>query len=281
MAAVTALPDPEVAGRLGRGVIVAADAPAPEPWTGAPRILIDDATLHAPVDACDALHAHWSRREPVVVELRCDANELRRPDSENAPPYTLSPRFEFAKERLYFLARANNYDNRDGRMVWGAGVEAQRLGATEHAAADVALLDGRPAWCDGGPRAHSLQLPDGHTLVHRNTIEQGLLTPDRDATTTAELAADQLDAVMHDAGAARVIAPAGSGKTRVLTERLRLLVARNWTPQSITAVAYNVRAKDTMPRPARRPARTGDRPHPHTALPRQRQSCAAPTATAR
>jgi len=65
-------------------------------------------------------------------------------------------------------------------------------------------------------------------------------------TPNAELAADQLAAVVHDTGAARVIAPAGSGKTRVLTERFRLLVDRGWSPRSITAVAYNVRAKDTM-----------------------------------
>src|SRR4029077_4454912 len=30
------------------------------------------------------------------------------------------------------------------------------------------------------------------------------------------------------------------------TERFRLLVARGWSEGSITAVAYNVRAKDTM-----------------------------------
>src|SRR5205085_12124393 len=74
----------------------------------------------------------------------------------------------------------------------------------------------------------------------------GRLTPDRSAETDADLAPDQLEAVLHDAGPARVIAPAGSGKTRVLTERLRLLTRRNWSTRSITAVAYNVRAKDTM-----------------------------------
>jgi DNA helicase-2/ATP-dependent DNA helicase PcrA len=83
-------------------------------------------------------------------------------------------------------------------------------------------------------------------LVHRNNLEQRMLTADHAVTTAAELAADQLAAVVHDTGAARVIAPAGSGKTRVLTERFRLLVDRGWAPHSITAVAYNVRAKDTM-----------------------------------
>ncbi len=94
--------------------------------------------------------------------------------------------------------------------------------------------------------AGATAVPEGHVLIHRNNLEQRTLDPDRAVTTDAELAADQLAAVVHDTGAARVIAPAGSGKTRVLTERFRLLVDRGWNPKSITAVAYNVRAKDTM-----------------------------------
>jgi DNA helicase-2/ATP-dependent DNA helicase PcrA len=56
-----------------------------------------------------------------------------------------------------------------------------------------------------------------------------------------------LAAVAHTLGPARVIAPAGSGKTRVLTARLRhLLVDRGWQPQTIAAFAYNKRAADEM-----------------------------------
>jgi DNA helicase II / ATP-dependent DNA helicase PcrA len=225
---------------------VAASADAPEHWASAERVTIDDPALRAPEEALSALHRAWAGRAPVVVELRCEADDLRAPETEAAPPFQLSPRFEFACERLYFLARANNYDNRSGRRVWGPAVEAQRLGATRSDLADVTLPDGTPAWCDGGPRAGALELPPGHALVHRNTIEQRVLTPDRRAESHAELAPDQLGAVLHDAGPARVIAPAGSGKTRVLTERFRLLTQRNWPTNSITAVAYNVRAKDTM-----------------------------------
>jgi DNA helicase-2/ATP-dependent DNA helicase PcrA len=44
-----------------------------------------------------------------------------------------------------------------------------------------------------------------------------------------------------------VIAPAGSGKTRVLTERLRhLVVDRAYEPGSVVAVAYNRKARDEM-----------------------------------
>ena len=62
-----------------------------------------------------------------------------------------------------------------------------------------------------------------------------------------ELSADQRAAVEHDGGAARVIAPAGSGKTRVLAARLRHLVLdRGVPPGSVTALAYNTRAAEEL-----------------------------------
>ncbi|MBO0732335.1 MAG: UvrD-helicase domain-containing protein, partial [Acidimicrobiaceae bacterium] len=64
---------------------------------------------------------------------------------------------------------------------------------------------------------------------------------------TAELAPDQLAAVDHRQGPARVIAPAGSGKTRVLTERLRhLLTDRRWEADAVLAVAYNKKAQEQL-----------------------------------
>jgi DNA helicase-2/ATP-dependent DNA helicase PcrA len=241
---------------LGRGVLVAPGADVPAPWADAPRLRIDDHALASPTAAIATLQHHWARRIPIVVEIACDVNVLRAPETNAVAPYTLVPTFEFERERLYFLVRANNYDNRVGRMAWGPTLEAVRLGATEHPDADIAL-DGEPVWIDGGPRG----LPG---VVHRTTLETGAIALDRDGDTHAELAADQLEAVLHPAGPARVIAPAGSGKTRVLTERFRLLVAeRGWHPGSLTAVAYNVRAKDTMrerlaglPEPVRNRVRT-------------------------
>ncbi len=120
-------------------------------------------------------------------------------------------------------------------------------------------MDGRPAWCDGGPRGPVADLPaqpDGTApaLLHRETIRLHRRAPDRfplrllgDGAPGDDLAADQLDAVTHAAGPARVIAPAGSGKTRVLTARLRhLLRDRRIEPGLVTAVAYNTRAAQEM-----------------------------------
>ena len=110
---------------------------APNHWAGCPRVVLDDAALRDPNAALETLHHHWSQRIPVVVELRCSADELRAPETEPVrPPHALTPLFEFARERLYFLARANNYDDRAGRMVWGPTLEAQRLGAVASEVAD-------------------------------------------------------------------------------------------------------------------------------------------------
>jgi DNA helicase-2/ATP-dependent DNA helicase PcrA len=208
-------------------------------WEDAPRVALERYD-----DAASELQTHWSSRTPVVVELQCDVDELRRPETDERPPYELKPTFEFTRERCYFLARANNYDHRNGRMLWTPALDAQRLGANASTSADVELADGTAVWLDGGPRTVGLGVP----VIHRNQLEQGSLTPDgTDTDPAVALAADQRAAVRHAAGPARIIAPAGSGKTRVLTERFRLLVAqRRWHPGSVTAVAYNVRAKDTM-----------------------------------
>jgi DNA helicase II / ATP-dependent DNA helicase PcrA len=54
-------------------------------------------------------------------------------------------------------------------------------------------------------------------------------------------------AVAHGSGPARVIAPAGSGKTRVLTERLRhLVVDRGYERETVLAVAYNKKAQEEL-----------------------------------
>ena len=80
----------------------------------------------------------------------------------------------------------------------------------------------------------------------------------------ADLAPDQLAAVSHSTGGARVIAPAGSGKTRVLTERLRHLVTGGGVePSTVTALAYNRRAADELSERSGHLV-TGRRPHIRT-----------------
>src|SRR5690606_26679991 len=84
--------------------------------------------------------------------------------------------------------------------------------------------------------------------VHAETVSTGALHPAPDVTSNpAGLSPSQLAAVDHGSGPARVIAPAGSGKTRTLTARLLELVdRRGYEPALVTALAYNNRAAAEM-----------------------------------
>lgn len=244
-------PGPDV---LGRGLVVQPGAPVPPPFPTAPRTLVDDAALASPEPVAAALHDAWTNRRRVVVELAVSPDDLRVPEAETRAPYLLDPGFTFSREWLHFLVWANTYDARRGEPVWWHCIRAARLGASviPDGPADVVLPDGRPAWCDGGPR-RLVEAPatDGRraaaVVVHRDSIDAGRLTPARSRPPQADLAPDQLAAVAHPGGPARIIAPAGSGKTRVLTERIRhLLVDRAYEPGLVTAVAYNVLAAEQL-----------------------------------
>jgi DNA helicase II / ATP-dependent DNA helicase PcrA len=236
---------------LGRGVVVAPGAPSPPGFAGVPRMVVDDDVLACPGPAAAYLHDRWLRRERVVVELAADNDALRHPETDDRPPYALPADHDLARDRLHTLVWANTYDVRSGVPRWWHGVLAERRGARPAGdVGDVTLPDGRPAWVDGGPRgplATSLTGPEHLPLVHRESVRLGRLTVQRDAPPQEPLAPDQLAAVTHRAGPARVIAPAGSGKTRVLTARLRhLLRDRGVEPELVTAVAYNTRAASEL-----------------------------------
>jgi DNA helicase-2/ATP-dependent DNA helicase PcrA len=241
---MTTFPGPAA---LGRGIVIGVGAPPPPEAATWPRIEIDDAVVAAPRAVVDQLHVLWSRREPVVIELASDPGPLREPEASHGAPWEVGTAFEFERERLQYLLWSNNYDWRDrsGEPIWWHGRRAVKLGCLPSGSADVELSDGTPAWCDGGPRG-PLAIA-GADLLHRETIEAGSLRPDRVVPSSSHLAVDQRAAVEHGAGPARIIAPAGSGKTRVLTERLRHLLAdRLVTPGNVLAVAFNKRAADEL-----------------------------------
>jgi DNA helicase-2/ATP-dependent DNA helicase PcrA len=231
-------------------VVVSVGAAPPDPWTACPRLSVGEAELRQPDSVVDALHLAWLERRPVVVELSADPDALRAPQRHDGPVYGLSPRFEFGVEHLHFLVWANNYDARSGQPVWWHARKAARrmeaVGVTAGGPADIVLADGTPLYVDGGP-PDPPPLASGTGVVHRWGAEAGVLRPATHRPPSAELAPDQLAAVGHHSGAARVIAPAGSGKTRVLTERLRHLVSDRGTPPgTVSALAYNTRAADEM-----------------------------------
>ncbi|MGH9300015.1 MAG: UvrD-helicase domain-containing protein, partial [Acidimicrobiales bacterium] len=243
---------------LGRGIVVLAEDPVPSEAASWPRFVLDEASVSKPRPLAEVLHAHWLARTPFVLELRADPEILREAERCELPPYEVDAGHDFARERLQYLVWSNNYDARStrgvdpgrqpGEPIWWHGRRAQRLGAKPSERADALFPDGSHAWCDGGPRGPVGDTAgEGLAICHRESLESGQLLLDRAAPAAAELAPDQLAAVAHGSGPARIIAPAGSGKTRVLTERLRhLLLDRGVTPGTVTAVAYNKRAADEL-----------------------------------
>jgi DNA helicase-2/ATP-dependent DNA helicase PcrA len=237
-------------------VIVNAGQPVPPAWAGAPVHTIDESVLSAPAQTVNVLHEAWAARTPVVIALEVDPGRFRGPESfDNSEPWMLPADFEPWLDRLHFLVWANTYDARADpeRPVWWWSRKAARLAGVEvldgTGPGDVGLSDGRAAWVDGGPRVpFSAESVDGLVVVHRESVELGRLTevPAPQAP-SADLAPDQLAAVAHAGGPARIIAPAGSGKTRVLTERLRhLVVDRGYERESVLAVAYNKKAQEEL-----------------------------------
>jgi len=244
---------------LGRGVVITVGSPVPGPWDGAETVVIDDAVLAAPAAPVDRLHRAWATRRPIVVALAVDPACFRSPESITVEPWRLAPDAEPWFDRLHFLVWANTYDARDGEPVWWWGVKAARLAdlatATPDGPGDITLPDGTAAWIDGGPRRPWGPADvAGLAVVAAESVDLGHLTPaPPPLEPTADLAADQRAAVGHLDGPSRVVAPAGSGKTRVLTERLRHLHRdRGYEPATTLAVAYNKQAQLEME------ARTGD-----------------------
>ncbi|HWG74898.1 MAG TPA: ATP-dependent DNA helicase UvrD2 [Acidimicrobiales bacterium] len=235
---------------LGRGVVVSAGQAPPGPWRDAPVIAVDDDALASPAGVVAALHEAWSQRYPAVIALGVDPARFRPPPQIEVEVWTLDAGFEVWDDRLQFLVWANTYDARSGEAVWWWARKAARLGAVERGPrdgpGDVTLPDGTGAWIDGGPRSpFPPHLLDDAAVVHRESVERGrLLVAPGPVEPRSALAPDQAGAVAHGAGPARIIAPAGSGKTRVLTERVRHLITdRGWEREVTLAVAYNKRAQ--------------------------------------
>ena len=225
---------------LGRGVIVRHGAEAPAPWRAAERVEVSAATLEHPDEAVEPLHRGWVERRPLVVALAIDPGEIRPPARIDAPPWSLPPGLDLPLDRLHALSWANSSDARDGEPVWWWGEKAVRAGASHGGGADVVLADGRDAWVDGGPRWSVPSLAE--PVIESGMVDAGFLdaVPPEWPESAAALAPDQLAAVSHHGGPVRVIAPAGSGKTRVLTERMRHLLAdRGYRREAVIAVAYN------------------------------------------
>ncbi len=234
---------------LGRSALVGVGQPAPEAWEGCRRLLV-------PIERFDSvlgreLRRAWVERTPVVIEL--DGELPPAKPVMHAPWWELGPGLTMPEEVLRHLLTSNTVDCRNPEQPRFEPAErALALGAHPSASGELGdvVVEAGPVWCDGGPFAMIAPEELGAAcvgVVPAANLAVGSLTALRPASPQADLASDQRAAVGHRGGAACIVAPAGSSKTRVLTERARYLVRDlGVDPRAVCLVAFNVRARAEM-----------------------------------
>ncbi len=234
---------------LGRSVLVGLGQEAPEEWRDCRRLTVRTGEFDPQVGR--ELRRAWVERDPLVFEVD---GEL--PPSEpvmHAQWWDLKPGLTMPAEVLRHLLLANTVDCRDLEQPrFEPSERALDVGARLAAAGEPGdvTTDAGPIWCDGGP-FNVFELADLGTgavgAVPAANLAVGSLAPLTPTPPRADLAEDQRSAVSHLGGAANIVAPAGSGKTRVLTERARYLVRDlSVDPRAVCLVAFNVRARAEM-----------------------------------
>ena len=237
---------------LGRNLVVrSVDGQSPDipaQWAESWMYTLDAEVLAGPDNLVAELLPLWNNRERYVIELVGDLS-FDRAEAISLPTWELGPGFSFEVERLHHLVWSNSVELRDGELHSRLAARAVELGAEVLApggdeSGELRLPDGTAAVLDGGPLSPTVS---AQPVLHAVSLTAGSLAPLGIDPPDADLADDQLAAVAHVGGAARIIAPAGSGKTRVLTERARHLV-KNWgmPVDALTLVAFNKRAQLEM-----------------------------------
>jgi DNA helicase-2/ATP-dependent DNA helicase PcrA len=233
---------------LGRSVLLDPDDDIPPPWQNA-----EELAAHRDVspDVVEELHRAWRERRALIIRwsgpLPDDSPRLSKPF------YELGVDEELPGERLRFAVTANAVNLLGSDPGFAPLTDALSIGGTINGSTDGAepeliTPNGTAVWSDGGPLDLDLPAAVDAPIVPRVHLAMGSLRSVGPRTeATAELAPDQLAAVAHRSGPARILAPAGSGKTRVLTERVRHLVGDcGLEARAVSLVAYNRRAKDEM-----------------------------------
>ncbi len=234
---------------LGRSVIVAPGQVPPAPWADCERVRVDSGSRDKATTG-QRLRSAWQGRKRLVIEF--DGPLLSAEPVLMSMWWEMTPGLTLTDEVWHHLLIANAVDaRRPGCFEFAPRQRALALGAQpapSDALGDAMLPSGETVWCDGGPfntfDAHELH---GAGLIPAANLAAGSLMSLKHCEPIADLAPDQRRAVGHLSGGACIVAPAGSGKTRVLTERARWLVRDlGVTASAVCLVAYNVRARAEM-----------------------------------
>ena len=248
-------PAKEAVEILGRSIILNPGQAPPDAWNDKQELTVNQDTITDPellAETVDDMHRSWSLREPRIIRMTDNIQQqLAETNTTAQPLWELGSGHSLLEERLAWLATVNSYDGRCPQTppVWPhtrTAVQAGHQPVNSENGGDVCTTDGKPAMIDGGPRGpvHGWDRP----LIHAERYETPRSIPqpcDRRGRHPGDgrLDPQQYAAVTVPQGPVRVIAPAGSGKTRVLTERARHLIEdRGWEAEKIVILAYNTRA---------------------------------------
>jgi len=218
---------------------------------------------------------------PLSTGLRLQLFDARGRKQVKAFLAAAHPGVHFARERAW-TAPPRRREGRGGLWLWRDGEEELRAQATSVLLGFVHPLVASGAhYCVAWPFAEdvfapralapgdgaALDLEDiGALLSGQSPFSAGSLlvsagssaTPTRPLTASGATAvrapaeggqrldAAQRAAVEHAAGPARVLAPAGSGKTKTLVSRVIELVARGSDPGGILLLAFNRKAAEQL-----------------------------------
>jgi DNA helicase-2/ATP-dependent DNA helicase PcrA len=202
---------------LGRSVVVSPWQATPVDWSTARRIDVSkiNSILNRIPDndnVLKGLRRAWQEREAVIIECP----DFRVPSNPGFDHFwDLEPISSPPLEELDFYVFANAVDLRDVKKPrfrpWDLALQS---GAKRSDEADIIAPSGEHCWIDGGP-LQVLEHEDlmGHGVIPRIHLQQkSFQTLHRASVLSSSLAADQIAAVQHDSGPARIIAPAGSGR---------------------------------------------------------------------
>jgi len=244
---------------LGRGVVIDLGGAIPAGWAHAPRVRIGVDQVADPAPVLSILRGVAADGVGPVIEIakpaRVVLSRFHAPDQPGrVHPWEVSIGPPCGLEALWNAIWSNALDLRPDQFGWWALERALQLGARLPSDAeiagheplgDVCTPTGRWCWLDGGvPR---LIIVEGAHVLPAVSLEHGSLEPPRHVQSPAVLSTTQRAAVQERSGAVRVIAPAGSGKTRVLTERARHLIdVWRLPPSAITLLAFNRRARNEL-----------------------------------
>ncbi|MEZ5231939.1 MAG: ATP-dependent DNA helicase UvrD2 [Acidimicrobiales bacterium] len=202
--------------------------------------------------------ARWSG--PPTAD---DQDPYPVPDRDERTPWDLGVGFELTAERVAGLLRLHAVD---ARSAAGARYRPAELAVVRRATpidgpgpAELRLADGTAAVVDGGPLVPVTLAAAPEVAGARRADRSGPATPagGRRSPSPSWPPTSWPPSATSVPGPASSL-PAASGKTRVLTERARLLLAGRQVPPSLlTLVAFNVRAAEEMR------SRTTDLPELH------------------